>query len=107
MSQVSYSSDAQLDLLGIWNFIYGESRRVDIADNFLDKIFEKAQLYASQPLLGQSRPDLDVDVRCFPVGNYVVFYIPRGDGIQIVQVIHGSRNIKTHFRGQGKPPGGS
>jgi toxin ParE1/3/4 len=30
--------------------------------------------------------------------KYLVFYIPRSDGIEVVRVLHGARNLGTLFR---------
>ncbi|WP_008538835.1 type II toxin-antitoxin system RelE/ParE family toxin [Bradyrhizobium sp. CCGE-LA001] len=32
-------------------------------------------------------------LRSFPVGNYVIFYIPLPDGVEIVRVMHGRLDI--------------
>jgi len=37
-------------------------------------------------------------LRRFPVtdfGNYLVFYLPRRDGIEVIRVIHGARDIEV------------
>jgi toxin ParE1/3/4 len=48
--------------------------------------------------MGEARPDLGDEVRCFAVGNYVAFYRPLEDGILLLLVIHGARDIPTVFR---------
>ena len=40
-------------------------------------------------------------VRFFPVSrfrNYLVFYRPVADGIEVIRVVHGARDIDTIFR---------
>ena len=44
------------------------------------------------------RPELGSGVRSFPVGKYVVFYLATEDGIKVIQVIHGARDIPVVFR---------
>jgi toxin ParE1/3/4 len=39
------------------------------------------------------RYDLASNLRSFPVGSYVVFYIPLPDGVEIVRVMHGHQDI--------------
>jgi toxin ParE1/3/4 len=70
----------------------------EVADRLIDAIDDAASTYAGQPHLGVPRSELAKDVRCFPVGSYVVFYLAAGDGIEVIQVIHGSRDIPLHFR---------
>lgn len=37
------------------------------------------------------------NLRSHPHGNYVIFYRPIGDGIEIVRVLHGARDIDAAF----------
>jgi len=46
---------------------------------------------------GRSRFDLSPELRGFPVGNYLVFYRPASDGIEIIRVLHGARDIPELF----------
>ncbi|HEY2760122.1 MAG TPA: type II toxin-antitoxin system RelE/ParE family toxin [Pirellulales bacterium] len=98
MPRALYLPEAREDLFGIWRYIFEQSQSVDIADRFIDRIDEKAQLYCSQPLTGEPRPDLAEQVRSFLVESYVIFYVPSSEGIEVVQVIHGSRDIPKQFR---------
>ena len=43
--------------------------------------------------LARARPELGPSLRSFPVGNYVVFYVPLPDGIEIVRVMNGRQDI--------------
>jgi len=48
-------------------------------------------------LIGRSRPELGENLRSFPVGNYLVFYVPRADGVDIARVIYGGRDLPGAF----------
>jgi len=48
-------------------------------------------------MMGRARDELASGVRSFPFGRYVVFYAPLDDGIDIVRVLHGSRDIDAIF----------
>jgi hypothetical protein len=37
-------------------------------------------------------------LRCFTVAGFVVFYLATADGIEVIQIIHGGRDLPTHFR---------
>jgi toxin ParE1/3/4 len=54
-------------------------------------------LLASQPLLGQLRPEFAPNLRSFSAGSYVIFYRPVRAGIEVMRVIHSARNIDTLF----------
>ncbi len=97
MANVSRSSRAQLDLFEIWEFIAEDS--VTAADRFLDKIGEKCTFLASFPEAGESRPEFGNEVRVFPVGNYVIFYRPTENGIEVARVLHGGRDFDALFLG--------
>ncbi len=98
MSSVTYLPEAIDDLHGIWAYVADKSQSIEVADRLIDSIDDAASTYARQPELGIPRPELAERVRCFPVGSYVVFYLTTDNGIEVIQVIHGSRDIPAHFR---------
>ena len=61
------------------------------------QIRERFPRHAEQPLIGRARPELGSDLRSFPVGNYIIIYRPISDGVEIVRVLHGSRDIESLF----------
>jgi len=42
-------------------------------------------------------PELLDGLRSFPIGKYVIFYVPRSRGIEVVRVLHGARDLKLFF----------
>jgi toxin ParE1/3/4 len=80
-----------LDLDSIWGFIAADSENA--ADRQVARIVEVFEMLMQNPRAGRERPDLQKHLRSFPVGNYVVFYIPVPDGIEIVRVMHGRQDI--------------
>ncbi len=70
------------------------------ANRVLEEIEQKLKLLARHPFAGQARPDLQPGVHCFPVGkyDYVVFYRPQDNGIELLRVLHSSRDIPRVFR---------
>ena len=98
MSRIVRTPIARQDLKGIGRHIAAESGSRDVALRFLDAVQRKIATYAGQPELGERRPDLGTEVRCFPVGSYVVFYRPHKNGIEVLRVLHGSRDIPSVWR---------
>jgi toxin ParE1/3/4 len=98
MARVTRTTLARKSLKDIGRYIASESGSRDIALRFLDSIEEKCRVYATQPLMGTARTDLGENVRCFPVGNYVVLYRPLDDGIELLLVVHGARDIPALYR---------
>jgi toxin ParE1/3/4 len=96
MAQVLLTIEAEESRIELWLHVAQDSS--DAADRLLERIDEKCRLYATQPEMGIPRPELGRQVRCFPVGNYVVIYRPLEDGILVLLVIHGARDIPAIFR---------
>jgi len=95
MNSCRFSSDANADVEGIANYIFDLNPVA--ADRFLDALDETCGLLAEHPLIGRSRPELGENLRSFPVGNYLVFYVPRADGVDIARVIYGGRDLPGAF----------
>ena len=86
---------AELDLLDIWDYIADDS--LDRADEFLDRVEGKLQTLARNPGLGRRQEELLAGLHSFPIGNYVVFYREIENGIDVIRVLHGSRDIEDIF----------
>jgi toxin ParE1/3/4 len=91
---------ARDDIAEIWNYIAEDGERQ--ADAFVDRLDTKFQLLARQPRLGFAREELAPGLRSFPVGRYVIFYELIQDGIAIVRVLHGARDVDVQFAGDPK-----
>jgi toxin ParE1/3/4 len=86
---------AEADLLDVWNFIANDS--FEKADQFLQKIDTQLKMLGSNPGMGRKRDSLVPNLRSFPVGNYLIFYRPINQGIEIIRVLHGARDIQSIF----------
>ena len=97
MSTVVVRPRALDDLAEIWAYIADDSP--DQADAFVDLVDSKFQALSRRPGLGRRRPELtpDIDIQSLAVGRYVVFYQPLSRGIEVVRVLHGSRDIESIF----------
>jgi len=61
----------------------------------IDRIEEAFDMLAQMPLAGRSRTELAAGLRSFPVGNYLIFYVPLPDGIEVVRVMSSRRDVDT------------
>ena len=95
MAKVLRKPQAEADLIEIWTYIAQDS--LTRADKLLDEIDEKSQMLAQSPFIGKTRDELGPTIRSFPIGNYVLFYQPIEDGIEIIRVLHGARDIEALF----------
>ena len=98
MARVVRTSAAERSLEEIFDYIGRQNHSPVAAARFLRRIANKCEVFATQPLSGEARPDLGANVRCFPVGDYLVLYQPLEDGILVLLVIHGARDLPTVFR---------
>jgi toxin ParE1/3/4 len=89
---------ARDDLIEIWEYIAEDN--VARADAFIDSINVMLNKLAEYPLLGRARPELTPKLRSFPIGRYVLFYEPTADGIELLRVLHSSRDISASTDGQ-------
>ncbi len=95
MPVVLRTSQAHLDLVEAALRIAEENPLA--ADRWLDTIEEKCRLLAQMPGLGRKRPDLAPELRGFPIGNYIIFYRAVPEGIQVIRVLHGARDLPEMF----------
>lgn len=87
---------AEQDLLDIWEFIAEDS--LDRADEFLDRLEGKLQTLALNPGMGRRREELLTGLRSFPSENYIIFYREIEGGIDVIRILHGSRDFEEIFR---------
>ena len=95
MTEIITRPEADADLIQIWLYIAEDSPTA--ADRLLDRINSISQIVAENPMMGQSQDDLAPGLRSFPMGNYLIFYQPIEDGIEIVRVLNASRDISSLF----------
>jgi toxin ParE1/3/4 len=83
----------------MWAYIAEDSPRQ--ADAFATKVNRDFLALARHPNIGRVRPELLPELRSFPGGRYVIFYLPRSRGIEVVRVLHGSRDLDLLFQDKG------
>lgn len=95
MPRVTRRPLAEADVFEIWDYIADGS--FEAADRWVDRLDERLRLLATQPLMGRGRDEIEPGMRSFPFGRYVILYVPIGDGIDVVRVLHGARDIDAVF----------
>ena len=93
MAKLVISPSAQRYLSDIFEYIARD--KPVAAANWVEKIEEKCRLIATVPDFGESRPEYGREIRSSVVGRYVIFYRPIDDGIEVVRVIPGDRDIRS------------
>ena len=95
MNQYRVSASARSDFDEIWFYIAQDNP--EAADKFIRAIVSRFPKLAAMPQLGRKREELAAQVRSFPVGRYVIFYRPMKNGIEVVRVLHGARDLPPLF----------
>jgi toxin ParE1/3/4 len=95
MKRYRLTRDASNDLGEIARYIAAENPAA--AQELLDRIEDRCRSLAEMPEAGRLRGELAANLRSVAVGNYVIFYRPDEDGIQVIRVLHGSRDIANLF----------
>jgi toxin ParE1/3/4 len=94
-NRLTYAPCAETDLDGILEFIAHDKPLA--AMSFVEKLREKRYLLAANPELGELRQDLAENLRAFSIGNYVIFYRPIQNGVEIVRMVSGFQNLEMLF----------
>jgi toxin ParE1/3/4 len=95
MPRLVQTSRAEQDLVEIWCEIAKRDERA--ADRVLELIKRRCEVWLQFRYGGEAYPAFGHDMRWFPAGHYVIFYRPDNDGIQVVRVVDGRRNLETAF----------
>lgn len=102
MGSYVFSQLAVKDLNEICDFI--AQTNVKAASKLFDVIRQKCKLVADFPNMGKDYAWIAPDLRGFIVDDYIVFYYPREDGIDIVRLAYGRRDLKALFEEFGDKP---
>jgi toxin ParE1/3/4 len=101
---VTQRPQARLDLLE--QFVYfAEEADIELAERYYAAVAQTCAMLVSQPLAGavyDSGIAGLADLRRFPVrgfDQYLIFYVPRVGGIDVIRVLHGARDIESVLEG--------
>jgi len=90
--------EAARDLARIWRYLKKESSR-EIADRVESVIRSKFAYLAQFPGAGHWRLDLtSAEVRFFSVYSYLIVYRPETEPLEIVSILHASRDVAGILR---------
>ena len=96
MKTVKKYPAAEQDLIEIGIYIAQDS--LANADRFIDALEKECQKLADSPfVLGRSCEGLHPDLRRHNFKRYAIIYRPVSDGIELVGVFQGSRDLEAMF----------
>ncbi len=89
MPSIKRTSKARTDAVEIWAYIARDNDAA--ADDLIDDIERRLESLARMPLSAEAVPFIGDQVRRSSIGNYVIYYRPISDGIQVLRILHGAR----------------
>ena len=94
-----FTPQAEEDLFEIWRYIAGDN--VEAADRVEQAVYAACEFLAAGPMRGHVREDLtNLPVRFWTLPqfpNYLIVYAPQTVPLQILRVLHGSREVSAEL----------
>jgi toxin ParE1/3/4 len=95
MARIVRAASAKTDVLEIAERIAADKPAA--ATRWVGKLDSALERLARNPLLGEKVDHLARNMRRQCFGNYLLFYVPIQDGIELRRVLHGARRIENLF----------
>ena len=98
MATYRLAAPAAQDLDGVADY-YAAAAGADRAGALIASIVERFRLLAEHPYIGVARPELSPGIRSYatPGTPYSIFYFPREYGVEVIRILHGSRDLARLF----------
>ncbi len=93
MARVICTSLALRDLTTIANWL--ADHNLDSALKFYDEVDRILILLSHHPLMGEAVDHLSPEIWRHTLGDYLIFYRPVDEGIELIRILHGSRDINS------------
>lgn len=98
MRRLVLGQGALVDFEDIAEYIAEASQSREAAETVIDKLYYRCDRLARLPgTLGTARPELRHDLRSVPESGYIIFFRYLDDALEIVNVLHGSRDIVSFY----------
>lgn len=95
MKQYVFSPLARQDFREIHDYIAEQDP--DTALDFVTRLEQVCEKLAQMPEMGRARDELAPKLRGLPVERYIIFYRITKAGVEIVRLLHSSRDIESIF----------
>ncbi len=95
MNRYVINTGASQDLAAISDYFY--TYNIEAGECFLKEFSRKCKQLASFPSLGKSYTNIEADLPGIPLESYIIFYGVIEDGIEIMRVVSGKRDLPALF----------
>ncbi|MEX2026638.1 MAG: type II toxin-antitoxin system RelE/ParE family toxin [Pirellulaceae bacterium] len=99
MTRYSISWRARGHLKAIWKYVAQHSQSDAVASRVISQLLDRFRFLSANPGVGTRRDDIAPGVRIFSTGAYVVYFLPKKQGVSIAAVYHGARDHEAAFLG--------
>jgi toxin ParE1/3/4 len=76
---------------------YFSNRNIEAGERFINEFEKKCKYLANFPNMGRSYDDVKPSLRGLPLAGYIIFYRIVNDGIEIIRVVSGYRDLESLF----------
>lgn len=94
MGKIYFTRRAREDLLDIWLYIAHRNSEA-LADAIYDRIEEGCARLAEHPQIGRQCPEIAPEARVLIIERWLALYRLTENGVQIVRVIDGARDLSA------------
>ena len=95
MGTIEWLPIAENDVRRIYYYIAIDNEQA--AENLVRRIHAKLETCLTFPRTGRARPQFGEGVRSASVGNFLVFYRAIPDGIRVLRLLDGRRDLDDAF----------
>jgi toxin ParE1/3/4 len=76
---------------------YFAKHNINAGDHLLDEFSKKCRYLTQFPLMGRSYREIRSYLRGLPIQNYIIFYRVINNGLEIMRVVKGDRDLEAVF----------
>ena len=95
MNQYIISTEAIRDMEQILDYL--ANTNINAGEKFLEEFSKKCRYLTQFPLMGRSYREIRPYLRGLPMKNYIIFYRLTEQGIEIMRVVKGDRDLEAFF----------
>jgi plasmid stabilization system protein ParE len=94
-----FLDSAKRDLTLTFRYLTEQSGSAIAARAFTDRIRDKCRALSVLPgRIGRPRPELGEHIRSHVFKSYVIFFRYKDDTFEVINILHGRRDIDSYFR---------
>ncbi|MBD2288431.1 type II toxin-antitoxin system RelE/ParE family toxin [Microcystis wesenbergii FACHB-1317] len=95
MDQYIISTEAIRDMEQILDYL--ANTNINAGEKFLEEFSKKCRYLSQFPLMGRSYREIRPYLRGLPMKNYIIFYRLTEQGLEIMRVVKGERDLEAFF----------